>query len=269
MYIAENLSLLRSYYGLSLVEVGGVIGVTHPTLSKYEKGETVPPMDVAAKLVTLYKISLDILFFQPLGKLSRKQLQQMLASPDPLFRGQSFRVRELVSSVGPDNEENIELVPVKAAMGYCQGGFEDAGFIAELPSFRLPLPFISQNRKYRLFPAGGESMLPIPANAYVLGEYVQDWYGVKDGTGCVVVSHEGIVVKKVYNELATHRRLMLHSLNPAYQPYALPAEQLQELWRYVLYMSADFPDSEPTLSTILDELRKLNAGQEKLLQQAQ
>jgi transcriptional regulator with XRE-family HTH domain len=257
MYLPENLTALRSHYQLNLEDVAGMVDISRQTLAKYEKGQAMPPIDVVARLAVIYKVSLDVLTHHNLSKLTAKQLQQIMATPDPTLRGQTLRIRELVRTVGEDNEENIELVSAKAIMGYCQGGYSDDAFISELPWFRLPLPFISKNRKYRLFPAGGESMLPIPSNSYVLGEYVEDWYSVKDGTGCIVVSHEGIVVKKVNNELASHRRIMLHSLNTAYEPYPLAVDQVRELWKYVLYLTTDFPDPEPTLGMILGEIRRL------------
>ncbi|MFC5408250.1 helix-turn-helix domain-containing protein [Larkinella bovis] len=257
MHLPENLSALRSYYRLNLEDVAGLVDISRQTLAKYEKGQATPPVDVAARLAVIYKVSLDTLTYQNLSKLSDRQLLQLMAAPDPGLRGQTLRIRDLVRTVGEDNEENIELVSAKAMMGYCQGGYSDETFISELPWFRLPLPFISKNRKYRLFPAGGESMLPIPSNSFVLGEYVEDWYSVKDGTGCIVVSHEGIVVKKVYNELVSHRQLMLHSLNPTYESYALAVDQVRELWKYVLYLTTDFPDPEPTLGMILGEIRRL------------
>ncbi|WP_234734161.1 XRE family transcriptional regulator [Tellurirhabdus bombi] len=257
LYISQNLTALRNHYQLRLEDVAGLIDVSRQTLSKYEKGQAVPPTDVAGRLAIFYKVTLDTLAYHDLSRLTTRQFEQLLASPDPAVRGQTLRIRELIRTVGEDNEENIELVPVKAAMGYCQGGYSDETFIAELPAFRLPLPVISKERKYRLFPAGGDSMLPIPSNAYVLGEYVEDWYSIKDGGCYVVICEEGIVVKKVINQLTSQRRLVLHSLNPAYEPYELPVEQVRELWKYVLYLTTDFPDPEPTLGAILGEIRQL------------
>ncbi|WP_128545175.1 XRE family transcriptional regulator [Larkinella soli] len=266
MKLSDNLVTLRNHYQMKLEDVADLVKISRQTLSKYEKGQADPPLEVAARLASLYKVTLDLLTHHDLSKLSPRQVGQLLDAPDPGLRGQTLHIRELVRTIGDDNEENIELVPVKAVMGYCQGGYGDEVFIAELPWFRLPLPFISRNRKYRLFPAGGDSMLPIPSNSYVLGEYVEDWYSVRDGTGCVVISQEGIVLKKVDNELATHRRLVLHSLNPAYEPYAMPAGEIRELWKYVLYLTTDFPDSEPSMGTLLSELRNLKTAQERLLQ---
>ncbi|MGM9508840.1 XRE family transcriptional regulator [Larkinella sp. GY13] len=269
MYLADNLTLLRSYYGMPLMIVAGMADVTHPTLAKYEKGETVPPMDVAARLATYYKVSLDVLYFQPLRKLSQKQLEQLLATPDPLFRGRSLQVREVVHTVDQHNQELIDLVPVPAAMGYSQGGWESKAFIEKLPKFNLPLPNISPDRLYRLFPATGDSMLPIAHGSYVLGEYLQDWYSVRNGMGYIFVLQDGIVFKKAVNELSEHRRFELHSLNPVYKPYHVPVSEVREIWKFTLVMSDIFPDSEPSFDLVVSELRRLRSGQEELLKRTQ
>lgn len=265
MYLAENLALLRSHFGQSLAAVAGLMDITHPTLAKYERGDTVPPMDVAARLATYYKVSLDVLYYQPLSRLSSKQLLQVLSTPDPLFRGRSLEVREVVHSISLTNSELIELVPFKATMGYAQGGYRDDAFMAELPKFSLPLPYVSQDRLYRLFPASGDSMLPIPDGSYVLGEYLTDWYSVRDGLGYIFVLDDEIVFKKAVNELASSGRFGLHSLNPLYQPYYKAATEVREIWKYTMHMTHVFPDSEPSMELVLSELRQLKKGQETLL----
>ncbi|QHV97766.1 helix-turn-helix domain-containing protein [Spirosoma endbachense] len=257
MYIADNLVVLRNYHKLTQVEVAQLIGIGRTTLTGYEKGEHYPTIDVAIQIATLYKVTVEALLYKPMRAMSPRQLEKFIATPDPVLSGQLLQVREVVTSVGPDNEENIELVPLRATMGYVSGGYQDEQFIASLSTFRLPLPDISRNRKYRLFPTEGESMLPIPSGAYVLGEYIEDWYSIKDGTGCVVVSTDGIVIKKITNELAAKSQLRLHSLNPAFTPYELNVSHILELWKFKLFISLDFPDAEPSLSTILGEIRQI------------
>ncbi|MFD1141941.1 helix-turn-helix domain-containing protein [Larkinella insperata] len=274
MHLAGNLVFLRQHWGLSQSEVASTIGISRPSLIAYEKGAAKPTIETAGGLASLYKVTIDTLLYRDLTQLSPPQIELLFEGPDIAQRGQTLRIRELIHTIGDDKEENIEMVPVKAAMGYCQGGFNDEVFIAELPWFRLP--FVSKDRKYRLFPTIGDSMLPIPEGSYVLGEYIEKWNTIKDGTGVVVVSKEGIVVKKAINELARNGRLILHSLNPMYQPYEMPVDDILELWRFELYMSRAFPDPEPPLSAILSEMRRLQdgladlqSGQEKILERVQ
>ncbi|KAA9341165.1 helix-turn-helix domain-containing protein [Larkinella humicola] len=257
MYLAENLSFLRTYFKLTQGDVAQNVGIGRTTLTGYEKGDYSPTVDVAMALAKLYRVSVEALLFRPIYNMTPKQLDKFLNTPDPNLSGQQLQVREVVTTIGPDSIENIELVPLKAAMGYCNGGYQDEEFIGSLSTFRLPLPQISRNRKYRLFPTTGESMLPIPSGAFVLGEYVDDFYSIKDGTGCIVVSPDGIVVKKIKNELTTNDQLILYSLNPAFTPFALNSASILEIWKFKLYMSFDFPDGEPSLSTLLGEIRNI------------
>ncbi|GAB3318376.1 hypothetical protein GCM10027299_09800 [Larkinella ripae] len=270
MYIHENLVSLRSHFQLNLEEVATLTDLTRQTLSKYEKGLAMPPTNVAGRLALLYKVSLDVLLNHQLAKYSAKQFQQLMAAPDPTYRGRSLQVREVVHTVNEHNDELIDLVPIPAVMGYAQGGFESEEFIGKLPKFKLPLPWVKSGRSYRAFPTKGDSMLPIQDGSYVVGEYVQDWYTVKNGLGYIfVLRDDGIVFKKAVNELATQQRFELHSLNPQYQPYMVPAEEVREIWKYVMVMSDVFPDPEPTQEVLLAELRSLKQGQAEILKRLQ
>jgi transcriptional regulator with XRE-family HTH domain len=278
MYLADNLVFLRDYWGLSQSEAASTVAISRPSLAAYEKGgekgNANPTIENVAALASFYKVSIDMLLYRQLRALPIEQIDQIIENYNLLRNGQFPTTRDLVRTVGMDNEENIELVPITAMMGYCSGGYADLEFIAELPTFRLP--FLPNSRKYRMFPTKGDSMMPIPSGSFVIGEYIEKWGSVKDGTGVIVISKEGIVLKKIVNELASKGRLILHSLNPSYGPYEMQYDDILQLWKYESYISRDFPDPEPSLGTILSEMRRINAGvadlqsgQEKLLERVQ
>ncbi len=128
-------------------------------------------------------------------------------------------LRVLASTVNNENQENIELVPVKAQAGYTNG-FSDPEYISELQVFQLP--FLSKEKKYRTFQLQGDSMLPIPEKAWVTGEFVQDWSTIRTGEACVVLTvDDGIVFKILENRIGEEGKLLLYSLNPLYEPYEI------------------------------------------------
>jgi len=83
-------------------------------------------------------------------------LQTIENGNDIFVKGNEMRV--LATTVTPQNEDNVELVSIKAKAGYTTGYF-DPEFIAGFPAFQLP--FLSKNKKYRTFQISGDSILPI------------------------------------------------------------------------------------------------------------
>jgi phage repressor protein C with HTH and peptisase S24 domain len=159
-------------------------------------------------------------------------------------------MRVLTITVDKEDNENIELVPDKAAAGYSRG-FADAEFLKDLPKYQLP--FLSKGRTYRAFEITGDSMLPLMPNSIVIGEYVENWNDIRDGQVSVVVSkNEGIVLKKVYNKITERGTFLLKSSNIAYSPYEIFADEILEVWKFAAYISKNLPEENGTVS----ELRK-------------
>jgi hypothetical protein len=169
-------------------------------------------------------------------------------------------LRILATSVSLDNEENIELVPIKAKAGYTTG-YADPNYIKVLPAFNLP--FLSPNKKYRTFPISGDSMPPVVDGAFVTGEYLQDWNMVRNGHPYIVVSKdEGIVFKILYNRIEEDGTFLLCSTNSLYQPYPLKVQDILEIWKFVNYINPKFEEPQqsdndnvgPTLRMIQREI---------------
>ncbi|NJO02265.1 MAG: XRE family transcriptional regulator, partial [Bacteroidia bacterium] len=171
-------------------------------------------------------------------------------------------LRVLTITVDQEDQENIELVPEKAAAGYTLG-YADPEYLRELPKYQLP--FLSQGKTYRAFEITGDSMLPLMPNSIVIGEYIDDWHTIRDGQVCVLVSKsEGIVLKQVYNKISDRGTFLLKSTNIAYRPYEIFADEVLEIWKFAAYISRDIPEESNTLadlrkafSRLEDELREI------------
>jgi hypothetical protein len=186
------------------------------------------------------------------------QLEQMERGYDIDITG--TRLRILATTVNPENEENIELVPVKAKAGYATG-YADPNYIKVLPAFNLP--FLSPNKKYRSFPISGDSMPPVVDGAYITGEFLQDWNLVKNGSPYIVVTLEdGIVFKILYNRIEEDGSFLLCSTNTNYKPYPVKVQNILEIWKFVNYINPKFEepnhsednDLGPTLRLIQREI---------------
>ena len=238
MYFDSNIKLLRKRKKLTQDEVATLLQMKRSTLSGYENRVAQPGLDILLLFSDYYKIAIDTLLKVDLSKLSETQLRQLEHGEDVFLRGGNLRV--LASTVNTHNQENIELVPVKAQAGYTNG-FADPEYISELQVFQLP--FLSGEKKYRSFQLQGDSMLPIPEKAWVTGEYVLDWKELKTGEACVVLTmDDGIVFKIIENRIEEEGKVILYSLNPLYEPYEIHVNSIREIWKFIHFISHEIPE---------------------------
>jgi transcriptional regulator with XRE-family HTH domain len=239
MYFNSNLKFLRKRMGRTQDDVASALGMKRSTLSGYENGIAQPGIEALVSFSKYFSIAIDTLVRVELEKLPESQLRQLEQGFDIYIRGSNLRV--LATTVGADNNENIELVSEKAKAGY-KTGFADPEYISILPTFRLP--FLSKQKKYRTFQVSGDSMLPIPDKAWVTGVYLQDWHAIRDRDACIILTvEEGIVFKVVENKIKSDGKLILHSLNPSYEPYDMPVTEIREVWQFVNYISGEIPEN--------------------------
>lgn len=242
MYFSENIKLLRKRKRLSQEDVAQALDVKRSSLSGYEIGTAYPNYPTLIQFSEFFNVSLDKLLKIDLGDISELQLSELEKGYDIDLSGNKLRV--LATTVDTENEENIEIVPMKAKAGYTNG-FADPDYIKVLPTFQLP--FLDRNKKYRTFQVDGDSMPPVSHGAWVTGEYLQNWNFIKDGYPYIVVTKdEGVVFKILYNQIEGKKELQLCSTNPAYEPYQVPISEVLEIWKFVNYINSELP--EPNLN---------------------
>ncbi len=231
-YLNQNIRYLRKENRLTQEEMAATLDVKRPMIGSYEEGRAVPKIAVIQKLSAFFNVSID--------ELVNHDLSKGYASAK---RAKGTQLRVLSTVVGQENNELVTLIPVKASAGYLCG-YSDPEYIGSMPRFSMPFPELSRDRTYRVFQIKGESMLPVPSGAYIVCVYVQDWTGLKDGkTHIVITSGEGIVYKRVFNQIDEKRSLLLKSDNPDYKPYEVSVESVLEVWKALGYLSFDLPDA--------------------------
>lgn len=259
-YFSRNIKLLRKRRGRTQDDVAFTLGMKRSTLSGYENDIAEPGMETLVAFSRYFGIAIDTLIRVDLSALTESQLSQLEQGADVYIKGSNLRV--LATTVDPDNEENIELVSEKAKAGY-RTGYADPEYISQLPAFQLP--FLSSDRKYRTFQIKGDSMLPIPDGSWVTGEYVQDWNTLVNGQGYIIFTlDDGIVFKIVENLLRERGVLRLYSLNPVYEPYDVPVQDIREIWKFVHYISAELPDPAIPEGHLLSMVAKLKRDVDRL-----
>jgi transcriptional regulator with XRE-family HTH domain len=239
MYFNSNIKFLRKRMGRTQDDVAVAMDMKRSTLSGYENAIAQPGIVTLIAFSKYFRISIDTLVKVDLPALPESQLRQLEKGYDVYMNGTHLRI--LATTVGTDNEENIELVSEKAKAGY-KSGFADPEYISILPTFRLP--FLSKQKKYRTFQVSGDSMLPIPDGSWVTGVFVQDWTTIRDRDAYIILTiEEGIVFKVVENRIKSDGKLILHSLNALYEPYEMPVSEIREVWQFVHFISAEIPEN--------------------------
>ncbi len=244
--IKSNIRFLRKQKGLTQEGLANSINVTRSVIGAYEEGRAEPKIRTMQAMAKFFGITLDQLISVDLAEVAGAHIRERERSiHNTDYTGRKLRVLSI--TVDPNERENIELVPEKAAAGY-QAGYADPEYLEDLPRFQLPM--IPQGT-YRAFEITGDSMLPLTSGTVIIGEYVENWEGIKDNQCYIVVSEQdGIVYKRVYNRIAEDGMLHLHSDNPTYPAYAIKIEDVNEVWRAVAYISTDFPDGELSLQKV-------------------
>ncbi len=254
-HFSQNIKLLRKRKNRTQDEIAIALDMKRSTLSGYENEVAQPTIKALLAFSKYFGIAVDTLLKVDLSTLQESQLRQLERGYDVYISGNQIRV--LATTVDSQNRDNIELVPEKAQAGYT-GGYADPDYIKVLPAFNLP--FLSREKKYRTFQISGDSMLPIPDGAYVTGEYVQNWLQIKNGKPYIFLTlNDGIVFKMAENKIDTDGVLVLHSLNPLYQPYEVKVSEVREVWKFIHYISNEFPEANKPKDDVLkavEELRK-------------
>lgn len=260
MEIAKNLKLLRNRLKKSQGEVASDLDLTRSSYSGYENGVAQPNLESLILFSDYYKVPIDDLVRKDLSSFKESDWKRVDQGLHTDVKGQNLRV--LTALVDSNNEELIELVNMKASAGYT-AGYADPDYIKVLPTFHLP--FLSRDRKYRSFPIKGDSMPPVVEGSYVVGEFVQNWMSIRNGTPCVVVTKdEGIVFKVLHNLLNSEQAFQLCSTNPFYEPYIVHANDILEIWKFVNYISPELPEVRMDDSGLSQSLKSLQQEVQQL-----
>lgn len=258
IFLQSNIKLLRKRGKVTQDDLAKAVGTNRSSINNYENGIT-PPLEILLALADYFKMSADTLVRTNLEKLSEFLLSELDRGNDVFVRGTKLRV--LATTTDSQNKENIEVVNHKAMAGYT-AGYNDPEYLQGLPTFQMP--FLARDRKYRMFQISGDSMLPIPDRSYVIGEYLQNWNEIKDGSAYIILTREdGIIFKVAFNEIRKRKHLLLKSLNRKYNPFELPVENITEVWKFVNYISAEIPGEIPLMEEVqkkMEELKGLLGG---------
>jgi transcriptional regulator with XRE-family HTH domain len=257
-FIASNMKFLRKLKNWTQSDLAEELDIKRSLVGAYEEGRARPTYETLDALSKIFKYSIDSLITKDLRRTEKVDLfneEQMKAT----VTGKNLRV--LAITVDKKDNENIEMVPVKAAAGYLSG-YADPTYVKELNKFRLPFLPVGT---YRAFEIKGDSMLPVQPGSVIVGEYVDNWKNIKDGHTYIVLSkHDGIVYKRVFNQVEENGTLILRSDNVSYPAYTIKIGEVLEVWKAVLNISYLNKGSDLSFQNILHMMQELKKDVEGL-----
>src|SRR5450631_3922525 len=181
--IPANIKFLRKKKGLTQQEFADELGIKRSLVGAYEEERADPKYELLTKIASYFNVSIDDFITEIIDEkwMAKAKISQT-------------NIRVLSISVDKDDNENIELVPVKASAGYLNG-YADPEYVAQLPKFYLPM---FKQGTYRAFEIKGDSMLPLVSGTIIIAEYVENWADVKQGETFVIISkNDGVVYKRI------------------------------------------------------------------------
>lgn len=240
--ISNNIRHLRQLQGLSQERLADELEMTRAKLSAYEESRAEPNIESLIKISRYFHVAVDALVKADLSKTNLKSLMKV---------GDNRLLFPIV--IGQNNEDMIEVIPVKATAGYLNG-YADPEYFEDVP--KMNLPFIPTG-KHRAFGIKGDSMPPLKEGSFVVGKYTDSLNQLKEGSTYVLLTRtEGVVYKRVYRK--DKNTLTLHSDNKIYQPYHVKVEDVLEIWEYVCSLNiGSYKEDELNTESILHMLKSL------------
>lgn len=215
---------------MTQAELADKLSVNRSLIGAYEEGRAEPKINTLQLLCHLFKIELGNLIEKPVDSNYKADIS-----------GSSLRILSI--SVDSSGEELIPLIPQKAAAGYTQG-YADTEYLEQLKSANLPFPELQKAGTMRIFQIEGDSMLPIQPGSYIIAEFVENWDNIKNDECYILITvNDGIVYKRLENEITTRKSLRLKSDNTLYKPYSLSVNEVLEVWLAKGILSFEIPNS--------------------------
>ncbi|WP_242094232.1 XRE family transcriptional regulator [Aestuariivivens sediminicola] len=243
-FIASNIRFIRERKAFTQEYLAEELRWSRSMVMSFESGRTEPSIERLIELSKYSRIPIDTLIKVDLRKTKDVSFIE-IANSRVLFP----------IMVDDNNEDVIEVVPIKATAGYL-AGYDDPEYIEQLE--KIKLPFLPTG-KHRAFPIKGDSMLPVKDGAYVVGKYVESINDVKDGRTYIIVTlNDGMTYKRVYNQIKENGTLKLSPDNRNYDPYDVPITEVLELWEFACCINTqEYDESELKISSISQMLNAL------------
>lgn len=155
--------------------------------------------------------------------------------------GHAQAAAEIVAKKSEDKRAGqFELVRQEKISEYLLH-FQQPDFLSKLPGYQLP---VAASGSYRAFEIGADFTYP---GATLIGQLVRNWYDLMDGKHYIVVlQRQGVLYRRVYNQVKIKGVLLLSSDNAKYPSFEVSVKEVLEVWEVKAFVSTQMP--EPAIS---------------------
>ena len=243
-YFSKNLKHLRVLKGKTQEQLADDCGMSRSRISSYEEKRADPPIEALLSFSEYFKLPIDILLKNDLS----------LSNDNSFIDVGNQRVLFPIM-VDADNENLIEVVPIKATAGYLSG-YDDPEYIEQLE--KIKLPFLPTG-KHRAFPIQGDSMLPVKDGSFIVAKFIENIEDIKNGrTYIVVTNDDGMTYKRVNNQIKENGTLELVSDNEKYPPYQVSINDVVEVWEFTCSINTqEYTKEEMKISGVIQMFNSL------------
>ncbi len=142
-----------------------------------------------------------------------------------------------VVTIDTAGRNNIIEIDAKAAAGF-PANIDNPQFYQDLPAFSLPSPQF-QHGTFICLQVSGDSMHPtLYHNDWVIAEFVENpSRNIKEGYVHLVVTRDGVVVKRVLNRVEKRGKFVLQSDNDTYPTYEEDISNILQVYKVTAKLS--------------------------------
>lgn len=240
--LKERFAELRNMLKKTQAQMAGDLHITQSSLSQIENGSRGVSLAVLLKVKEHYGLNANWLLNG---------------------EGMVFESRKAAASPIKGNEEHlIPLVDKKAHADY-PSKINDAEFIKSFSLYRIPG---FEEGKFRMFEVEGDSMEPtIFEGEIVISEFIEDTKQAVNGKIFILVSRDGIVVKRLLYYLNDSNVFILKSDNPKYKSYQIKKDEIIEIWEVKGKITSQFLNPNEENGSRLTELEERLDKMEQML----
>ena len=123
---------------------------------------------------------------------------------------------------------------------------------------KIKLPFLPTG-KHRAFPIKGDSMSPMKEGSFVIGSFIEDRTEIISGKTYVLITlNDGMVYKRVVNQIKDNNTLLLISDNKNYKAFEVSIDEVLELWEFTCSINTqEYTKEELKISSIMNMFNDL------------
>ena len=232
-----NIKEIRQLYNLTQQDFAEALGITRELVNKMEKGK----IGVSKATSALIRQ-----FTQERRSEINSHYEDVELLGVPSHRNSSlpYHLQRREQKNVPASFQ-VPLVGIKAQAGYIKG-YEQVDYMDSLEKYSLPPGVNPTGAVWSYFEVDGESMEPtFFAGDVILASMLphEDWQDVKNFAVYVILTHDQLVVKRVYKK--NENEWVLLSDNEAAAPQkAIPVSSIKQVWTFRRHIRARVPQPQ-------------------------